>query len=372
MNNDTENKEDKIEITLEDLEVEEVKKDVIIIEKDDIKKDTPRLVVTLDDIKEYPPIKEYPLPAPIKKGKVERKFAINQTILYSTLAGFLAGMVAFLANEVLFPHKKDIITTDILKLMAQTSIYFGITGGILGAFLGSLEGVIMNVPQKAKREGIFCLIIGVIGGIIGGTVAQLIYGYYVINYSLSSLSHYLLRGVGWSIIGLFIGISQGMLMPTSKKIRNVVIGGALGGLIGGFLFQMIKDNIQSIVLSRLLSLVIVTSAIGFFISMVEEIAKEVWLKVIKGSLSGKEFIIYEKETIIGSSPDCNIVLFKDALVSPQHCVIKNENNKYIAFDLNSKNGTYVNNQRISNMILQDSDNITIGSTTFRFEEKTSS
>jgi hypothetical protein len=373
-----EEKKDKIEITSEDLEnLDEEEKKVLDIEIEDLKEDAPTLEITLDDLetieeeREFPPVGDY-RPEPIRKQKQDRKkekFIFSQAILYNTFGGIIAGVVAFLINEVLNPHKAEVLSADIIKLMVQSSIYFAITGGVLGSVLGSIEGIMIKVPEKIKRESIFCLIVGCIGGILGGALAQLIYGYYIINYSLSNISLILLRGVGWSIVGLSIGISQGMLAPSSKKMRNVVIGGALGGLIGGFLFQIIKDNVQSVILSRLLSLIIVSSAIGFFISLAEEIAKEAWLKVIKGALSGKEFIIYERETIIGSSPTCNIVLFKDSSVSPQHSIIKNENNRYIISDMHSKNGTYVNDERISDKVLQDGDIITIGNTIFRFNEK---
>ena len=50
-------------------------------------------------------------------------------------------------------------------------------------------------------------------------------------------------------------------------------------------------------------------------ALVENAAKTGWLRVLTGLIAGKQFILYRNPTYVGSSPDCEIYLFKDKLVA---------------------------------------------------------
>ena len=77
------------------------------------------------------------------------------------------------------------------------------------------------------------------------------------------------------------------------------------------------------------------------------------------------------EIIVGRSPESGL-LIDESFVSRQHAVISSDNSTYSIRDLGSKNGTWVNDQRIGNSpeILQDGDLIHFGSptSTLRFLE----
>jgi pSer/pThr/pTyr-binding forkhead associated (FHA) protein len=69
---------------------------------------------------------------------------------------------------------------------------------------------------------------------------------------------------------------------------------------------------------------------------------------------------FEKETVtIGRIPE-NDIRIDNLLVSRRHAKIFREGENYILEDLNSANGTFVNNERISRYFLKDGDIITIG------------
>jgi diguanylate cyclase (GGDEF)-like protein len=53
-------------------------------------------------------------------------------------------------------------------------------------------------------------------------------------------------------------------------------------------------------------------------------------------------------------------------ISREHCRIFSESNHFIIQDLNSHNGTFVNNNRVKSGILRDGDKIQIGLTTLKF------
>ena len=59
-------------------------------------------------------------------------------------------------------------------------------------------------------------------------------------------------------------------------------------------------------------------ATGVAIGIVESALKDRWLYVASGPLAGKQFILYKPLTTIGSSQSCDIYLFKDTSILPQH------------------------------------------------------
>jgi pSer/pThr/pTyr-binding forkhead associated (FHA) protein len=63
------------------------------------------------------------------------------------------------------------------------------------------------------------------------------------------------------------------------------------------------------------------------------------------------------------------IVIDDSEVSSTHCQIQNINGVYHIFDMNSTNGTFVNNERIIKAKLQDNDIITVGQTSFRFVQE---
>jgi len=95
------------------------------------------------------------------------------------------------------------------------------------------------------------------------------------------------------------------------------------------------------------------------------------LIVQSGAQKGQSFPVGDNMTL-GRDPSNSIVL-QDQRVSRQHCEIWKENDNYKIRDLNSKNGTFVNNIRAKETILLSNSIIKIGDTALLFraqEEKT--
>lgn len=68
---------------------------------------------------------------------------------------------------------------------------------------------------------------------------------------------------------------------------------------------------------------------------------------------------------IGRKPD-NLLILNDSYVSSYHAKIYMKNNAYLISDLNSTNGTYLNNNLLSNdSLLNPGDSIKIGSAVFK-------
>jgi predicted component of type VI protein secretion system len=69
------------------------------------------------------------------------------------------------------------------------------------------------------------------------------------------------------------------------------------------------------------------------------------LKILQGSNAGKEIKIPVPKCIIGRGDDCHLRPQSDA-VSRHHCTIITTDNEVIVRDMSSRNGTYVNGERV--------------------------
>lgn len=93
--------------------------------------------------------------------------------------------------------------------------------------------------------------------------------------------------------------------------------------------------------------------------------REACLVVINGADLGKKYVLAQTSTVIGRSSKVDVQVDEDA-VSRSHAVIDNYGDTVIARDLESTNGTYVNDLQIREKRLVDGDQIKIGRTIFKF------
>ena len=108
--------------------------------------------------------------------------------------------------------------------------------------------------------------------------------------------------------------------------------------------------------------------------MVEEAAAPIagWLVPLTGKHKGTDFRVREGKTSIGSDPGCDIIL-EDEFISGQHAnikfVLKDGERIFILTDLDSSNGTFLNDseERIAREELVDNDTVTFGQTKCKFK-----
>ena len=106
-----------------------------------------------------------------------------------------------------------------------------------------------------------------------------------------------------------------------------------------------------------------------FIQMVEdERPKECvgWLVAVNGSLKGIDFRLVPGKNVIGTAADCEVVL-TDQYLSGRHAVIRYEEGRFTLVDLDSTNGTYVNDERVSKEEIIDNDSVRLGRTQLKFK-----
>ena len=165
-----------------------------------------------------------------------------------------------------------------------------------------------------------------------------------------------------------------IVRSTKTQLRNSVIGGALGGALGGLFFDPIDrwwkaSMFEGGDLSRLVGLVAVGLSIGIFVALVERLGRDAWLRVRTGPLAGKSFILYKTPTILGSSPQSDVYLFKDAEIDASHAQVHRVGTVYEIEDMSSRMGTSVGGNKVRRRRLVSGDQIIIGSTILDFEER---
>ena len=90
-----------------------------------------------------------------------------------------------------------------------------------------------------------------------------------------------------------------------------------------------------------------------------------WLVAVKGAQRGELYTL-EPVTSVGTDPACTIVL-TDRYMSSRHCEIRAEGGTWMLRDLRSTNGTYVNDKRIEQHELVDSDYLRLGECVLKFK-----
>lgn len=91
-----------------------------------------------------------------------------------------------------------------------------------------------------------------------------------------------------------------------------------------------------------------------------------WVVVLNGELRGRDFRLVDGKNTIGTAADCDVVL-TDPYLSSKHAVIRHENGIFTLVDLDSTNGTFLNERKCAKDDLIDNDKIRLGRTELKFK-----
>jgi hypothetical protein len=93
-----------------------------------------------------------------------------------------------------------------------------------------------------------------------------------------------------------------------------------------------------------------------------------WFVALSGDQKGEDFRIRDGQNIIGSAPDADIVL-NDTAISSKHASLRYKDQKFFITDLDSTNGTFLNEatEPIAREELKDNDIVRIGDISLKFK-----
>lgn len=93
-----------------------------------------------------------------------------------------------------------------------------------------------------------------------------------------------------------------------------------------------------------------------------------WLVAMSGEQKGDDFRLRDGQNILGSAPDAEVQI-KDPTVSSKHASLRYKDSKFFLTDLDSSNGTFLNDgaTAIAREELKDNDTIRIGEVVLKFK-----
>jgi len=289
---------------------------------------------------------------------------------------FLYAVVCLLGAVTAWPIIELVILNQekIPAVLYYNLIIGGITGAFIGAFLGGIKGMQIKQASTMFKGSVFGFISGCIGGMIGMVAAQgilTLVGSYLYHSArqLYAFGLPLSRTVGWGILGVFVGITEGVRTKNGYRIRNGIIGGLLGGLCGGFLSELLRGSTTGTGFARLGGLALLGAGIGLLYSLVDSQMSKGVLTALNGPAKGKTFPVYKK-TIIGGSDNVDVTIaggFPDPQEEAFATIVNDQGNYTIATTKGSK--TMVNDDPTEGSALQDGDVVTVGTTRFLFQVK---
>jgi len=237
---------------------------------------------------------------------------------------------------------------------------------------GAAESIVERSARKAVWRGLLSLVLGFVGGFLFDRVANLIFVITVAVVSQLGVqtarnpAFWVARGLAWMVFGIAGGVVYGLVDQSGKKIQYGILGGVIGAGLGGMIFDPIAMATKAGAPSRAVGFVLFGLATGVAMGIVESALKDRWLYVASGPLAGKQFILYKQLTVIGSSQQSDIYLFKDTSILPRHGSIELRGAQTF---LHAEGPVYVSGQSAKNRALQTGDLIQIGRYAFHFRER---
>ena len=301
-------------------------------------------------------------------------FALQELLDSATSAKAVLGWMCYDSiYDMLYLSEDKALAIIASATRISSGIFSALIACALGLFMGLGEGIFYGSKENAFKYAAIGAGLSLVIGFVSGYIAQWMYST-LLTEDMSDISASVVRGLGWAIMGLGVGVSTGLIRPEKRRILFCSLGGLAGGFVGGFVFNYVVELISigesdTGTAGRAIGIIVMGLLIGLGIGLLEQFAKQAWLKVIRGEFEGKEYLVFAGTTSIGSNGKNTIVLFKDKLVGPHHCDIVLDGSKYVLLDMGTPMGTIVNGQRIQRHILRQGDAIAIGNSVLVFNSK---
>jgi pSer/pThr/pTyr-binding forkhead associated (FHA) protein len=291
-------------------------------------------------------------------------------LLYLMVFGAVGGVLAWFVNE-------PFISDDITRAVdwGEIALFGSLSGLFIGAMIGLATGLSLGTGKHILRAVALGAGVGAIGGWVGLTVGQILFG--VLGATVPLLGLIVGRILGWSAFGALIGLSEGLIARSPKRMRNGALGGAIGGALGGALFDFLAFTLGSVfgfalraegeagAPSRAVGLTLIGAGIGLFIGLLEWLTRAAWVRVLYGRNEGKDYPIDRDGAYLGRDELADVPLRGDPQVAPRHAEIRMEGGGYVLVPLAPM---AVNGQPVSAPVeLHDGDLLQIASFQAQFQ-----
>lgn len=295
------------------------------------------------------------------------------TISILVASGLLAGLLTWAVWGIL-PETEDSFTANMVSSFTITLI--------IAIMLASADSAMSRSAAKLGRNMLLAVPAALVLALILGLLANSVYSALVEKtysglldsgfdpsdqsfWDAFAAKNHLNRGIAWALLGLAAALSVGVPSKSLKRIGITGLGGFVGGFLGGFLF----DFFTGPGLAQVTGLMITGASVGLAVSLLEQVTKSSWLEIVRGGMAGKQFILYQSQITIGSSPAANITLIKDPSILPVAAVIKRFGGRVTISAADRAYPVSVNGVAGFEQVLAEGSLIVLGSTELRFREK---
>lgn len=265
-------------------------------------------------------------------------------------------------------------------MTAQLALGGALIGGSIGYLLVGADALRDRSALRFFRLGTYGVLIGAAGGSIGMVIGETVHYQIVARIGTGKpgdlatvLADMLARGLGWVLLGVAVGVSEGLAARSLGKLSYGMIGGALGGFMGGAVFGLAVEltrgqEVQG-PLWEALGLVILGAMIGSLSALVQAAFQPASVRVVRGWQEGREYALARADNLLGRDEHADVALFRDMKVEKRHAVIRRTGRRYVLLNRDATAGqTRVNGDPLSDARdLQDGDRIELGGVVLRFQ-----
>lgn len=286
-------------------------------------------------------------------------------LVFATI-GMLGGLAAWPIVEMLM-SLQSVFPSFLIFTVSLGALF----GAVVGGFLGSSEGITLSIKSKIVPGVITGALVGIVGGMIGFLIGQgalLFISDYVLhsNKALKSLGIPISRVVSWAFLGLIVGMVEGIRAVSWAKIKVGILGGFLGGILGGLVLELVQLYFPQLMLARLLGMLVLGALIGLFYGLFEKGFSSGVLRLLNGTLKGKEYLLVKRKIRVGSSGKSDIQLSNYKDVADTHAILNVKKETVTIENAGEKNRVLVNEIKIESQALKFEDVVQIGSAKFLF------
>ena len=297
-------------------------------------------------------------------------------IYFNAVFGALGGLLGWLLFGV-FGDK----SAPADRLTAQMLLGGALIGGVIGYFVVSVEAIRDRNPVRFVRLASYGALLGAVGGALGMLIGDKVNLLLIERIgradsgALPTLGTVFARGLGWTFLGVAVGLSEGVAARSLGKLSYGTAGGALGGFVGGALFGLFylltREETGSASLWGAMGLVILGACIGSLSALVQGVLQPASVRVLRGWQEGREYPLDKAANLLGRDEHADIALFRDMKVEKKHAFIRRDRNRYVLVNNGAPpEQTTVNGQAVRERCeLHDGDRIQLGNVVLRFQAR---
>jgi hypothetical protein len=300
--------------------------------------------------------------------------ALAVRIYYNAVFGALGGLLGWMLFGV-FGDKNP------RHPWAMALLGGALIGGTIGYFVVSVEAIRDRSLVRFCRLASYGVVLGMLGGAVGMLLGDEV-NFRIVGAlgagrgGLLLVGYMLARGLGWSLLGVAVGLSEGIAARSLGKLSYGTLGGALGGFVGGSLFGLIYlETVASAGDSPLkfvgaaLGLIILGACIGSLSALVQGVFQPALVQVMRGWQEGREYPLLKAQNLLGRDEHADIALFRDMKVEKRHALIQREGpDRFVLVNTDAPpEYTRVNDEPVpQRRDLHDGDRIQLGEVVLKF------